>query len=219
MIWEKWSFRDTRSQLLLDLNADNLALDEALTSQGRAQKDPASGVWVFGPGTTQYSLSTWPPHKPFLLAAAQQGRANFVDRLTRHYGCDVNYLDKDLNTALHLAAYQGHADVVATLLDSGLISDLTIKNKFDETALDSAKNGMKGHKAPTSIALGYDRIDFTTRNGWPGWVEIICRLEEAEQQEKERIKREVQNAKLDEELASNDDDDGFQTVWRDAVAG
>ena len=46
----------------------------------------------------------------------------------RHYGCDVNYLDKNGNTALHLAAYYGHADVVATLLGSGLISDLTIKN-------------------------------------------------------------------------------------------
>jgi hypothetical protein len=89
--------------MLLDLAADAHALDVALTEQGRARIDAASGFWVIGPGTTQFSLSSWSPAKPFLLAAAGQGRANFVERLTRHYGCDVNYLD-----ALHLAAYYGH---------------------------------------------------------------------------------------------------------------
>ncbi len=169
------------SFLLLDLDADALALDAALTEQGRARIDAASGDWVIGPGTTEYSLSTWPESKPFLLAAAGQGRANFVERLTRHYRCDVNYPDENGNTALHLAAYCGHADVVATLLDSGLISDLTIKNKFGETALDQSKNGQKAYdnntfKGPKSFALNSCCIDFTTRNGWPGWGEIILML-------------------------------------------
>jgi ankyrin repeat protein len=112
----------------------------------------------------------------------------------------VNYPDKDGNTALHLAAYNGHADVVATLLDSGQISDLTIQNNYNETVLDMAKGAQKAysvkkeHKGPKSLALPKPGalkntcIDFTTRNGWPGWEEII-RLLEAEQQEKERIKR------------------------------
>ena len=172
------------SFLLLDLDADALALDAALTLQGRARIDAASGFWVIGPGTTHFSLSKWPASKPFLLAAAGQGRANFVERLTRHYGCDVNYLDKDRNTALHLAAYNGHADVVVTLLDSGLISDLTIKNKFGETALDCAKAGQEAYdkkdfKGPKSLAVKSSCIDFTTRNGWPGWGEIIRLLETA----------------------------------------
>jgi hypothetical protein len=114
--------------LMLDLDADALALDVALTEQGRAPIDAASDFWVIGPGTTKYSLSTCPSKMPFLLSAAKQGHVTFVERLMRHYGCDVNYLDDDGNTALHLAAYYGHADVVATLLGSGLISDLTIKN-------------------------------------------------------------------------------------------
>jgi hypothetical protein len=186
--------------LLRDLDADELALDVALTEQGRARIDATNGVWVIGRGTTKFSLSTWPPKAPFLLAAAKQGRANFVERLTRHYGCDVNYLDKDGNTALHLAAYYGHADVVATLLNSGLISDLAVKNKScNETALDCAKAGQEAYgKATDKIAFcpetvdvdqlrekGYQkgwhgtRVDLTTRNGWPGWVEIIRLLESA----------------------------------------
>jgi ankyrin repeat protein len=118
----------------------------------------------------------------------------------RHYGCNVNSVDLEGNTALHLAAYYGHADVVATLLDSGLISDLTIKNKSrGETALVCAKAGQEAYgKATDKTAFcpltvdvdqlrekGYQkgwhgtRVDFTTRNGWPGWVEIIRLLEAA----------------------------------------
>jgi hypothetical protein len=172
------------AKLLLDLDADALALDAALTLQGRARI--ASGVWVIGPVTTPYPLSTWPPSTPFLLRAAKEGRATFVERLMRHYGCDVNYLDKDGSTALHLAAYYGHADVVAMLLDSGLISDLTIKNKSEgETALKCAEAGQEDYdkkkfKGPVSFAAkSSGGIDFTTRNGWPGWGEIIRLLEAA----------------------------------------
>jgi hypothetical protein len=180
--------------LLCDLDADELALDATLTEQGRARIDAASGFWVIGPGTLQYSLSTWPPKKPFLMTAAQHGRANFVDRLMRHYGCDVNYqrLDKDGgDTALHLAAYYGHSDVVSTLLDSGLISNLNLKNKYGETALDCARAGQEAYdkkelrgnnvsiKGPKSLVAKSSCIDFTKRNGWPGWGEIIPLLEAA----------------------------------------
>jgi hypothetical protein len=189
------------SPLLLDLDADALALDAALTEQGRARIDAASGFWVIGPGTTKYSLSSWPPGKPFLLAAAGQGRANFVERLTRHYGCDVNYLDKTGNTALHLAAYYGHADVVATLLR--LNSDLTIKNKYGETALDCGKAGQKAYdkkqfEGPKSLAAKNSCIDLTTRSGWPGWVEIIRLLEAAKRdRETEREREREREARVD----------------------
>ncbi len=65
--------------LLLDLDTDELAFDTALTEQGRVRIDAVSGVWVIGPGTTHYSLSTWQPGKPFLMTAVQHGRANFVE--------------------------------------------------------------------------------------------------------------------------------------------
>jgi hypothetical protein len=137
---------------------------------------------------------------PFLLQAARLGRANIVDRFARHYGCDVNCQrrHKDRGTALHLAAYFGFADVVDTLLK--LYSNHTIKNKFGETALDSAKAGKKAYETDkkkfilktTDIELlleiglekGFQipstcstRVDLTTRKGWPGWDDIIHNLE------------------------------------------
>ncbi len=109
-----------------------------------------------------------------------------------HYKCDVKSVDKDGNTALHLAGHYGHADVVKTLLDSGLISDLTIKNKKGQTALDYAKEGHeeygkatdktsfcpKTHMENTSYNSG-TRVDFTTRDGWPKWREVVRLLKAA----------------------------------------
>ncbi len=217
------------SALLLDLDADKDALDHALTRKGRVRFDAASGVWFIGSGSTEfvnYSLSTWPPDNPFLMHAARLGRANIVKHLVTHYGCDVNYqsncsglrlLDESLlfsfHTALHQAAYFGHAAVVSTLLR--LNSDHTIKNKKwckqtdkwvkFETALESAKAGQEAYEKATDKTVffpktidvdelrekGYQkgvrgafttpgtRVDFTTRDGWPGWVEIIRLLESA----------------------------------------
>jgi ankyrin repeat protein len=116
-----------------------------------------------------------------------------VDRLAMQYECDVNYRRiKDGGTALHAAAYYGHADVVATLLNSGLISDLTIKNKSEgKTALDCARAGQEAYdkkelrgnnvsiKGPKSLVAKSSCIDFTKRNGWPGWGNIIPLLEAA----------------------------------------
>ena len=71
-----------------------------------------------------------------------------------------------------------------------LISDFTIQNKYNETVLDMEKGAQKvyfvkkEHKGPKSLALpkpGASKntcIDFTTRNGWPDWEEIIRRFEE-----------------------------------------
>ena len=149
--------------LLRDLNADALALDAALTEQGRARIDAASGAWVIGPGTTEFSLSTWPPSTAFLVLAAKLGRANIVDRLARHYGCAVNNQRfNDGGTALHQAAYYGHADVVATLL--ALNADLTIKTQDGETALDSAKTGQKAYEKATDKKAFFPK----EHPNWPG---------------------------------------------------
>ena len=182
----------TYIRLLLDPNADEKALDNALTVEGCARIDAASGVWGLGSGTTKFSLSKWPPHMPFLLQAARLGRARIVKQLATKYGCEVNQRRRDSDnkvtdrgTALHLAAYFGHAKVVKTLLE--LNSDHTIKNKYSETALDSAKEGKKDYERDReSFILNTIgnmledmgiRVDFTTRKGWPGWVEIIRMLE------------------------------------------
>ena len=196
------------SALLLDLDAEEHALDNALTRKGRVRFE-AADVWIIGTG---YSLSTWPPENPFLMHAARLGRANIVEHLVTHYGCDVNYQTNcsgkrkgkqkgfQEQTALHQAAYFGHADVVSTLLR--LNSDHTIKNKKwckqtdkwvkFETALDCAKAGQEAYgKATDKTAFcpscplisgrksKFDYVDLTTRDGWPGWGIIIPRLEAA----------------------------------------
>ena len=56
-----------------------------------------------------------------------------------------------------------------------------------ETALDSAKavqeaydkNTFNFPKLSTSVSTGEGSCDFTRRDGWPGWVEIIRLLEAA----------------------------------------
>jgi ankyrin repeat protein len=57
------------------------------------------------------------------------GCAAIVERLICHYGCDLNARQKgDKGTALHVAAYYGHGDVVELLLKHG--ADRTATNKY-----------------------------------------------------------------------------------------
>jgi hypothetical protein len=176
---------------LLKANADGQALDAAF--QGHV--DQSSGTSVVGPGLP---LSSWPPMMPFLHAAARMGCAAIVERLICHYGCDINARQKkDEGTALHLAAYYGHGDVVELLLKHG--SDRTATNKYKETALESAKSGQQAFGrgkfefpklspsgANDSALLKFHRqdplknsyletFDFRTRdpNGWPSWDAVI----------------------------------------------
>jgi hypothetical protein len=171
---------------LLKANADGQALDAAF--QGHV--DRSSGTSVVGPGLP---LSSWPPMMPFLHAAARMGSAAIVERLILHYGCDLNARQKrDNGTALHLAAYYGHGDVVELLLTHG--SDRTATNKYKETALESAKSGQQDFESgkftfPKVWRSGADDLalldfsedkssflfDFRTRdpNGWPSWDKVI----------------------------------------------
>jgi hypothetical protein len=121
------------------------------------------------------------------------GCAAIVERLICHYGCDINARQKkDQGTALHLAAYYGHGDVVEVLLKHG--ADRTATNKYKETALESAKSGQQDFESgkftfPKVWRSGADDLalldfsedkssflfDFRTRdpNGWPSWDKVI----------------------------------------------
>jgi hypothetical protein len=127
------------------------------------------------------------------------GCAAIVDRLICHYGCDINARQKkDQGTALHLAAYYGHGDVVEVLLKHG--ADRTATNKYKETALESAKSGqqdfgrgkfeffpkvmssgaddsalLKFHRQDSHKNSYLETFDFRTRdpNGWPSWDAVI----------------------------------------------
>jgi hypothetical protein len=185
---------------LLKANADGPALDAAF--QDHVVFDPASGTWKVGP---DYALSDWPPRTPFLLQAARMGCAKIVERLVRHYGCSVAARrTKDRGSALHLAAYYGHGDVVELLIDLG--ADPTLKNEYLETALGSAKTARDEYasgrfvfpKVPASGGDDFDLLtpwrdddkrgqpfDFRSRVGdlgsWPRWDRIVGLLPDDQQ--------------------------------------
>jgi hypothetical protein len=84
--------------------------------------------------------------------AAQLGRARIVAHLVQRYGCSVHVEQTDQGegvgvTALHLAAYHGHADVVRILLRAGADKKKAIKEGFkgysDRYAMEGAKSGKK----------------------------------------------------------------------------
>lgn len=73
-----------------------------------------------------------------LMQAAQAGREDVVELLLRRCGAGVNVQAPDSRyTALNCAAWSGHADVVAMLLEAGADANLT--NRFRETPLVAAR--------------------------------------------------------------------------------
>ena len=61
-------------------------------------------------------------------------------------GANVNARDKDVETALHLAAFGGHAAIISRLLVAG--ADIHATTNGGLTALDLAAN--QGHRAIVS---------------------------------------------------------------------
>jgi ankyrin repeat protein len=73
--------------------------------------------------------------------ASQKGDLEVV-QLLLSYGVDVDTLDVDEETALHLAAYYGHPKVTELLLKHD--ANIYKRNKKDETPLDLASK--EGHQ-------------------------------------------------------------------------
>lgn len=72
-----------------------------------------------------------------LVENAAKGRINAVRKCLRN-GANPNFKDYDKRTALHLAAVEGHVDIVETLLQSG--SDWTALDRWGTNARDEAVN-------------------------------------------------------------------------------
>jgi hypothetical protein len=127
---------------LVTQNPDVHVLDQWLTGYGGARIDETSGGWIIGPG---FPIADWPQqghpeasgNNPFWLVAPKLGFAQITKHMVSHYQCNLEAQTKNGETALHLAAYFGHAKVVKTLLDLG--ANAAHKNKIGETALDSAR--------------------------------------------------------------------------------
>jgi hypothetical protein len=76
-------------------------------------------------------------NNPFCLEAPRLGFAQITEHMVSHYQCNLEAQTKKGETALHLAAYFGHAKVVKTLLDLG--ANAAHQNHRGETALDSVR--------------------------------------------------------------------------------
>lgn len=87
---------------------------------------------------TRFNLSSLSP----LIAAARYGKKNSVEKLIRNEGNEwVNYEDDDLNTALLVAAYNGHKEIVEILIREN--ANVHHINRFNCSALFRAT--YKGH--------------------------------------------------------------------------
>ena len=175
-------------RLLLD-NADEDALDEAFSDHVWLNEEK---IWVVGPGPN-HSISSWPPRRPFLLMASQFGCTKIVNKLVRHYGCSVgpeivwnkkgSTALKGL-TALHLAAWNGHADVVELLLRFG--ADRTAINSEGETALKCAQQAMKAYASgtfegpsdPFTCCVSKPHAAFRKIHVLPSWDRVLQLLTE-----------------------------------------
>lgn len=73
------------------------------------------------------------------IAVAQDGRIKFDEQLNEKLAKMINHVG---NTALLMAAYNGHIEIVKLLIEKGV--NINAKNIYDWTALDCAQK--KGHK-------------------------------------------------------------------------
>jgi ankyrin repeat protein len=84
-----------------------------------------------------------------LLCAAERGHVDAVSLLVAH-GADTNIKNADGHAALHIAAFQGHAAMIAALLD-GSSTDIDVRDDEDRSALMLAVTS--GHTAVTELLL------------------------------------------------------------------
>ena len=75
--------------------------------------------------------------RTLLYFACKSGFNDMVETLLRE-GADVNKIQRDKNTPLHVAAFYDHRSVIRLLLDYGARTD--IKNGLNQTALQESNS-------------------------------------------------------------------------------
>ena len=87
-----------------------------------------------------------------LITAASEGNVEEVRTLLEFGSIDLNQGDYDHRTALHLAANEGHLEVVKLLCTAG--ADVNVKDRWGETPLDDAKNAKKNSTKILEVLSG-----------------------------------------------------------------
>jgi ankyrin repeat protein len=132
------------------LSADNRTLDLKTTyvayyteTQGMGIFAHCTSVSEHGTSTIRFGLSSQAPPITPMLALALNGSTGFLHvsqteaiKLVLAHGGNLNTLDSNNNTALHIAAQQGNQAVVALLLQMG--AQVNAENKSLDTPLSLA---------------------------------------------------------------------------------
>ncbi len=85
------------------------------------------------------------------MTAAMHGKVGCAQLLLQEMGADPDVLTASKReTALHLAAFGGHYEVVSILLESG--ASVALVNEYNETAEESALAASKAKDATSSAA-------------------------------------------------------------------
>ena len=87
-----------------------------------------------------------------LITAASEGNADEVRTLLEFGSMDLNQGDYDHRTALHLAANEGHLEVVQVLCEAG--ADVNVRDRWGDRPLDDARKAKKNSKAIAKVLKG-----------------------------------------------------------------
>ena len=94
-----------------------------------------------------------------LITAASEGNAKEVRTLLEFGSMDLNQGDYDHRTALHLAANEGHLEVVKLLCEAG--ADINVKDRWGDRPLDDARKAKKNSTAISNILSGAVAVSST----------------------------------------------------------
>ena len=94
-----------------------------------------------------------------LITAASEGNVEEVRTLLEFGSMDLNQGDYDHRTALHLAANEGHLEVVKLLCEAG--ADVNVKDRWGDRPLDDARKAKKNSTAIMNILSGAVAVSST----------------------------------------------------------
>lgn len=146
-------------EVITDVKSDIIkqqfeALIEMVSKRGA---DPSMLHWRLQKGGPSYGARNYLNHftkqsgKNLLMVAAENGNHAICRALICDYNVNPNAKNFLKGTALHNAAYNGHARVVAVLIELG--ADKTMENKWGETAIKAAMSN--GHKDLANMLENY----------------------------------------------------------------
>lgn len=96
-----------------------------------------------------------------LITAASEGDVEEVRTLLEFGSMDLNQGDYDRRTALHLAANEGHLEVVKLLCEAG--ANINVKDRWGDRPLDDARKAKKNSTAIMDILTGAVAVSSTDR--------------------------------------------------------